>query len=234
VVNPVLRRLYEAGTVTHRDGRTRPLCPPGMTPERGQYLFDLVRAVEPAHTLEIGCAYGISTLFITEALRRNGRGEHRAIDPLEHARFDGLGLRHLEEAGLRGRVELVEEPAELHLPQLVREGRTFDLALNDSGHLLDHVMAEFLFLAMLVRRGGLLVFDDAGLPGVDFTCRFVATNRPDFEEVTAGVAGRSLARPFGRPLPAAPTNPRGGPLMRAFRKIADRDERDWSAFRPFV
>src|SRR5262249_16834966 len=92
MVNPVLERLYQANVVTHRDGRQKPLCPPGMTPEQGEYLFALIRALRPSLTLEIGFAYGLSTLFIAEGLRQNGSGHHLTIDPNERERFDGLGL----------------------------------------------------------------------------------------------------------------------------------------------
>lgn len=230
----MLVRLYRAGEVVHRDGRRRPLSPPAIPPERGEYLFRLVRDRRPALTLEIGFAYGVSTLFIAEALRENGHGRHIAIDPLERERFDGLGLRHLEEAGLAGWVDFREEPAELCLPRLVAEGVRVDLAFDDSGHLFDHVVTEFVFLARLLRPGGLLVFDDAGLPGVAHACDFIATNRRDFAEVAAPAAGGRLRGLLGRrPVPLPPRGPRGGLAMRTFEKIAERDERDWSEFVPF-
>src|SRR5881397_1254680 len=113
MVNAVLQRLYAEKEVVHRNGRRKPICPPGLPVDRGEYLFRLVRERRPVVTLEIGFAYGVSTLFIAEALRQNGRGRHIVIDPLEHTRFDGLGLRHLAEAGLTELVDFREEPAEL-------------------------------------------------------------------------------------------------------------------------
>jgi predicted O-methyltransferase YrrM len=234
MVNPVLARLYSANVVVHRDGRTLPLCPPAMTGERGEYLFRLIRALRPRQTLEIGFAYGVSTLFIAEALRQNGNGQHIAIDPNEHARFDGLGLRHLDEAGLRDRVTFFEEPAELCLPRLVQEGLQLDLALNDSGHLFDHVILESVFLARLLRVGGVLVFDDPLLPGVRRACDFLATNRRDLAEVEGGEEQRLASRLLGRrAIPPPPTNVRGKPLMRVFLKTAATDPRDWNDYTPF-
>jgi predicted O-methyltransferase YrrM len=234
VVNAVLERLYREQSVVHRDGKRRPLCPPGITVDRGEYLFRLVRALRPSVTLEVGFAYGVSTLFIVEALRQNGAGRHIAIDPNERRRFDGLGLAHLEEAGLSSWVTFREEPAELCLPRLVAEGVRLDLAFDDSGHLFDHVITEFVFLARLLRTGAPLVFDDAGLPGVDRACRFIATNRPDFAEVVDGAPRGLLRSLFDRhPIPPPPVGPRGTPLMRVFRKVADDDPRDWNDYAPF-
>src|SRR5436305_7353038 len=128
MVNPVLERLYRENEVVFRAGRRRPLSPPAIAPARGEYLFRLVRERRPDVTLEIGFAYGLSTLFIAEALRQNGRGRHVVIDPNEHRRFDGLGLRHLEEAGLAEIVTFLEEPAELCLPRLAEQNLRVDLA----------------------------------------------------------------------------------------------------------
>ena len=228
MVSPVLERLYRENEVVHRNGKRKPLCPPGLSPERGDYLFRLVRERRPSLTLEVGFAYGISTLFIAEALRRNGRGHHLVIDPNQRTRFDGLGLRHVEEAGLSSWITFHEEPAELCLPRLVQEGVRLDLAFDDSDHPFDHVITEFLFLALLLRTGGVLVFDDARLPGVGRACDFVAANRPDFAEVTEN-AGRSAWRALldRRALPLPP------PQMRTFRKLADADPRDWKDFVAF-
>jgi predicted O-methyltransferase YrrM len=229
VVNPVLERLYREGEVVHRSGKRKPINPPGIGPEKGEYLFRLVRDLRPARTLEVGFAYGLSTLFIAEALRRNGTGHHVVIDPKERTRFDGLGLRHVEEAGLLPWITFYEEPAELCLPRLVGENVRLDLAFDDSDHLFDHVIAEVLFLARLLREGGVLVLDDTNLPGVGRACDFVATNRPDLREVVAGSPPRGLLGALGRrrAVPAPPQR------MRVFEKVADRDTRDWKDFTPF-
>jgi predicted O-methyltransferase YrrM len=227
MVNAVLDRLYREQRVVHRNGRSKPVCPPGISVHKGEYLFDLVRTLRPAHSLECGFAYGLSTLWIAEALRQNGVGHHVVIDPKERTRFDGIGLRHVEEAGLAERITFYEEPAELCLPRLFADGLRLDFAFNDSDHVFDHVVAEFVLLARMLVKGGVLVLDDANLDGVGRVCDYVATNRPDFEEI--GLASKGLVRRLmERSLPAPPAK-----TMRAFRKIADEDERDWGFFVPF-
>ena len=234
MVNAVLERLYHANAVEHRDGKRRRLCPPGITVEKGEYLFRLVRELRPELTLEIGFAYGVSTLFLAEALRQNGHGHHIVIDPNQGRSFDNLGLRHLEEAGLRRWVTFYEEPSDLCLPRLVSEGVRLDFAFNDSGHLFDHVVTEFVFLARLLRRGAPLVFDDPGLPGVQRACRFIATNRRDFTEIVDEPPSGFFRRLFDRnAIPPPPRNARGKPLFRTFAKTLDEDPRDWSDFTEF-
>ena len=227
MVNAVLERLYRENEVVHRNGRRDPVVPPGINARRGEYLFQLVRAHRPALSLETGFAYGVSALFIAEALRQNGSGRHIVIDPFERTRFDGLGLRHVVEAGLAQYVTLHEEPSELCLPRLAVEGLRIDLAFVDGHHLFDYVVAECLFLARLLRSGGILVLDDTNLPGVGRACDFFAKNRLDFEEVTESSRPGVLRSLFRSSLPPPP------PLLRLFRQVTDEDPRDWNHFVPF-
>ena len=149
------------------------------------------------------------------------------IDPFERTRFDGLGLRHLEEAGLRDLVTFYEEPSELCLPRLVREGVRLDLAFVDGHHLFDYVVAECLFLGHMLRKGGLLVVDDTNLPGIGRACDFLATNRTDFEELTDGARPGFVRRMLEGTIPPPPK------LLRVFRRVADTDPRSWDHFAPF-
>jgi predicted O-methyltransferase YrrM len=227
-MNAVLERIYHERAVVDSRGRRREIFPTALGPERARYLFELVRARRPARTLEIGFAYGLSTLAIAEALRQNGHGHHLVIDPKERTHFDGIGLRHVEEAGLGEWVTFHEEPAELCLPRLVCEGERVGFAFDDSDHLFDHVLTEFLFVAMLLESGGVVVFDDASLPGVSRACDFIASNRADFADVGRAPAPRGLRALFqSAPVPAPPKG------MRAFQKIEAEDPRGWKDFTPF-
>jgi predicted O-methyltransferase YrrM len=227
-MNAVLERVYRDRAVVDSRGRRREIFPTALGPERARYLFELVRARRPARTLEIGFAYGLSTLAIAEALRQNGEGHHLVIDPKERTHFDGIGLRHVAEAGLADWITFYEEPAELCLPRFVTEGVRVGFAFDDSDHLFDHVLTEFLFTATLLERGGVVVFDDDPLPGVSRACDFIATNRPDFTEIGREPVARGLRALF-RVAPAPPP-PKG---MRAFQKVAAEDPRGWKDFTPF-
>jgi predicted O-methyltransferase YrrM len=226
-MNAVLERVYRERVIVDSRGQHRELFPTGLGPERARYLFELVRARRPTRTLEIGFAYGLSTLAIAEALRQNGTGHHLVIDPKERTHFDGIGLRHVEEAGLTDWITFYEEPAELCLPRLVSEGVRVGLAFDDSDHLFDHVLAEFLFLARLVERGGVVVFDDDQLPGVSRACDFIASNRPDFRAIGQEPARGPRALFRGSPVPPPPER------LRVFEKVADEDRRGWRDFTPF-
>src|ERR1700677_1822896 len=58
----------------------------------GMWLHDLCLKLKPARTLEIGMAYGFSTLYILAALDEIGAGRHTAIDPWQEELWHNVGL----------------------------------------------------------------------------------------------------------------------------------------------
>ena len=158
-MNAVLERLLTTGQVTKSDGTTAPLHS-STSREEGEALQRLIRAHKPAVTLEVGLAYGISALYICEALSEVGGRRHIAIDP-QQSRWDNLGLRHLEEAGYRPLVEHLEAPSYRALPALEAAGQRIDFAFIDGWHTFDYAMIDFFYIDLLLEPGGVLVLDDA-------------------------------------------------------------------------
>jgi predicted O-methyltransferase YrrM len=181
-MNAVLERILATQTVTD-DGQPLPLrhpdfptLPVAIDPAEGQLLQNIIKALQPRASVEIGCAYGVSTLYICEALTRLSHpARHIVIDPFQQTQWRGLGRKHLAEAGFEAHVMFKEEPAELVLPTLVREGVHIDFAFVDGWHTFDQVMVEFYYLNRLLRVGGVVVFDDADRRSVNRVLRHALT-----------------------------------------------------------
>jgi hypothetical protein len=107
--------LAEGVAVAKADGEARELFPVAIGPEEGAALLAWVRRERAHHTLEAGLGFRISTLFICEGLLANGPdGLHVAADPyqfvalpMHSATYAGVGLQHVEEAGLRELAQFV-------------------------------------------------------------------------------------------------------------------------------
>ena len=129
-------------------------------------------------TLEIGLGYGVAALFVCEALLLNGDGaRHVTLDPHQETRFGRIGLQLLEEAGVLELVELHAEESQIALPRLLAAGERFDLAVVDGNHRFDGVFVDLVYLARLVRPGGIVFVDDYQLPSVARAVSFFLTNR---------------------------------------------------------
>lgn len=210
-MNPVLSRILTEKQVT--DGEERFSLRHPEFPDRvshisestGDLLQRAVREVQPQLSLEVGLAYGISTLFICEAIAALPRpGRHLVLDPFQNGKWRGIGLRNLREAGYEPLVEFHEARSELFLPTLVEQGRRVDLAFIDGLHRFDQAFVEFYYVNRLLRPGGIVLFDDAWRRSVNRVIRHALTY-PAYEvygtsdplEARASLQG-SLRRRAGR------------------------------------
>ena len=173
-----IERVYGDGIVRGEDGTQHPISPASITPDRGAFIRDICISEGASHTIEIGMAWGMSTLFILEALLENGAGlsAHLVTDPYESIEYHGAGRRNVKEAGLEEFVEIEEEAAEVLLPKLILQGRRFDFAFIDGSHLFDNVFVDLVFVHRLLKPGGVVIFDDTFADAVHLTCRFAETN----------------------------------------------------------
>ena len=145
-----------------------------VTPAEAEALRGWVEREGARRTIEIGLGYGVSALAICEGLDDDAR--HVVVDPFQETRFEGRGLRLLEEAGVAHLVELHPEESQLVLPRLVAEGRRFGLAFVDGNHRFDAVFLDVVYLGRLVRGGGIVFLDDYQLPAVARAVSFCTTN----------------------------------------------------------
>ena len=91
-------------------------------------LFEVVRKSRPKTVIEIGIAFGASTLSILGALKEINDGSKLiAIDPGQFADFDGIGLLNIERAGFASFHSLILEPSYAALPKLMWEGKEISL-----------------------------------------------------------------------------------------------------------
>ena len=239
-MNEVIRSIYSTGSVKDADGRSYPHDVSSVTFEAGQLLYEFVRAHKPLKTLEVGMAYGISTLFICQAHRDNGCGHHTAIDPYEGTTFKSVGLLNIERANLKDVFNFFQSPSSVVLPQLLAQNERFDFVFIDGSHLFDDALVDFFFVDKLVMPGGHVAIDDLWMPAVRKVASFVLKNKPyrllrssSKHRPTAGKyilrAGRRiLQNPFGREwrLKLHPTN------VAFFEKVA-ADSRHWKFHRSF-
>ena len=77
-INPVVEAIYRTGKVEDAEGIGRDCFPASIPPESGFALYEFVRTRGADRTLEVGMAYGLSTLHLCQAPPRQGpRHSHR-------------------------------------------------------------------------------------------------------------------------------------------------------------
>lgn len=146
----VLRRLREETEATN------PHAIMSISPVQGQFMMLLLKLMGAVKTLEVGVFTGYSSLCTALTIPENGR--IYACDVSEE--WTSVARRYWAEAGVADKVTLKLAPAVETLDALLAEGHagTFDFAFIDADK--SNYDAYYERALKLVRKGGLLVFDN--------------------------------------------------------------------------
>lgn len=259
-MNSVLSEILETGVTKTASGSSTVQLHSSISASEGQFLQKLVRELDPTVSLEVGLAYGISALYICDALNARDGTQHIAIDPNQTGAIDpnehrtsrgdswgGIGMANLRRAGYGAIVRLIEAPSYRALAELEVSGQRIDFAFIDGWHTFDFTLVDLFFIDRMLNVGGVVAFDDASWPAIRKVCRFVRTNlaysvlrvdgsdsEPSLKRRLAeGLLRSSPFRTLLRPEVIAPDGSTGlvGHCI-AFRKNAD-DSRIWDHFVDF-
>lgn len=141
--------------------------------EQCVYLQDIIKNNNFKNSIEIGFAYGISTLAITEEIVNNG-GQHLVIDKFQNTVWGGNGMDLIKQSGYSEKVEFFEEFCYIILPSLLEKGRKFDFAYIDSTKQLDWLLVNFFYVDKILDVNGIIVFDDVIFPGIRKLLRYIS------------------------------------------------------------
>ncbi|MGQ9563571.1 MAG: class I SAM-dependent methyltransferase [Thermogutta sp.] len=126
--NSVLLDIFAKKRVVSQDGKVYELSS-GISIDDANALYRVVRKLQPEVCVEIGMAYGISTLTILTGLAHNGRGRLISIDRYYH--WDSglsIALSNVQRAGFSHMHMHIREPSFRALPKLLLDN-------NDSTRL---------------------------------------------------------------------------------------------------
>jgi len=174
-MNQVLQSIVSTGSVVTEDGTLR-TCDVGIAQEEGEFLQEIMRRHRPEVSVEVGCAYGISSLYICEALREVNAAKHIIMDPYQHSWSQGIGIANLKRAGYADIIEFHEDPSYQYLARLTEEHVKIDFAFIDGNHSFDYVLVDFFLIDKLLEPGGIVVLDDFSYPSIRNVCRYFLLN----------------------------------------------------------
>jgi predicted O-methyltransferase YrrM len=193
--------MFSRGQVQDADGHFHDLHS-HLGSELVEALYRAVVQYKPKNVLEIGMAYGPSSLAILSALSQLGPGGRlTSVDPSQSTDWKGLGTLNVARAGLGDRHTLVEETDYRALPALLDQGLQFDFAYIDGWHTFDYVLLDFFYVDKLLSPSGVVAFNDCDYRAIDRVLKFVTTHRR-YKEIDVGLGpnytDRNVVRSFGR------------------------------------
>lgn len=176
-MNPVLEGIITTGLTKTPGGEKVEVKPESIGLKEGKYLQKIITDLDPLTTLEIGMAYGVSSLYICDALKRRAGTKHIIIDPQDSAMpWFKIGFNNLRSAGYGDIIEHHNMKSYEALPQLLSNGQKIDFAFVDGWHTFDYAFVDFFYIDKMLNVGGVVVFDDADWPSIRKLCRYIATN----------------------------------------------------------
>lgn len=121
-------------------------------------------------------ALGASSIAIAEALKSNGQGKHTVLDPFQ-ADFGNVGLTEIERFGLGEYVHFLPELSEDFLYRSSKEGRSFDLILNDGAHSIGNKVTTTFYADKCLANNGIMIFHDCLLPSTAASMQYLVRER---------------------------------------------------------
>jgi predicted O-methyltransferase YrrM len=195
-LHPLVEEILRSGKVLADDGQTI-RAHSHIPRDECELLYRQIDATRATVAIEVGMAFGISTLCLCDALSRNtlsktGKRPHLVVmDPHQQPNtqtdthpgsWQGIGLQQVRSAGFGDLVEFHERTSQAVLPELAAKGYRVQFAFIDGWHTFDHTLIDFFYVDQMMENGGVIVFDDVGFPAVNAVVRFVLANR-DYELV---------------------------------------------------
>jgi len=156
--------------------------------DEGRFLAELASRPQVQNTIEVGCANGISSIYICAGISTKTTPRHTAIDPFQTSTYHGRGIENVGRAGFPF-FEVIEQPSELALPGLLKTGKLYDMALIDGLHTADQTLLDFYYLDRMLPPGGILVIDDVNARAVNKIVHYISTY-PNYQLIgTSGPRG---------------------------------------------
>lgn len=192
MMNNMLDEIYEKQIVLDENGNEVKLHS-HISIDESRFLQNLIVQNEFENCLEIGCAYGISSLTICVALKSlaNKQPNHTIIDPFQSANWSNIGILNLKRAEIDF-WKLIEKGSEIALPELLGSNREFDFVFIDGLHTFDQVLLEFSYVNKLLVNNGVIVFDDIKFTAVSSAVRYILKNYPNYEIIYPDEPNRKL------------------------------------------
>ncbi|MCP4937425.1 MAG: class I SAM-dependent methyltransferase [bacterium] len=174
--NPVLVEILQSKQVQTESGDGLPLHSHIPLLECC-ILQEWVKSVRPRRVLEIGFAYGISTMFLCDVLDWQTTEEYHVLDPHQARDWHHIGLLNLQRAGYGDKVQWHEKASIDILPRFISTGMLFDFILVDGSHQAPQVRLDAEQCDQLLSADGIIAFDDIQLPAVATAVSFLIRER---------------------------------------------------------
>lgn len=148
------------------------IFPTSISFSQGQKLVGLIKKYKPKRILQIGCAFGVSSLWI----------ESVALYPHEHVIVEifpeniGKTKKLLDKFQLIEHVKFIQGFSQVELGQLFKQQQSYDLVLHDGDNKFDGLMSDIFFIHRILSLNGIYIQRNLWNPSIREAVSFVLSN----------------------------------------------------------
>ena len=126
--------------------------------DRGRILTAVIRYTRSRHCLELGTAYGMSALFMLEALKAQGEDTH--LTTVEGSQLQHLTASQILKTRYGDRVSCEYGWTGQVLPQMIKSISPVNFLFHDAGHSRKDYTSDFHTLLPVLAPGAVVLIDD--------------------------------------------------------------------------
>ena len=199
------KQLYENLKLTSISIQENTNINSSIKPIEGNFLYNLIHEHKLKRCLEVGMAYGISSMYMLLGLKKLKKDDIKldSIDPFQETQWNNFGVKLIKKIKMEKYHKLYEDKSYIVLPKLLEKKNEYDLIFIDGWHTFDYTLLDFFYANLLLKKGGIIVIDDAYHQGVNKCLRYLDSNYKNYKRI------------------------KSPPTVGAYEKIGD-DEREWS------
>ncbi len=171
-MNDILEKIFDTKNFTNSKNELIKIHSE-TSKKQCEFIQNIIKINNFSKSIEIGFAFGISTLAILEEVVKN-KGRHLVIDKYQNTIWGGNGVDLINQAGYSTKLDFIEEFCYVVLPSLLEKGEKFDFAYIDSTKQFDWLLVDFFYLDKLLEINGVIVFDDLNFPGIRKLLRYIS------------------------------------------------------------
>jgi len=156
-----------------------------IKPVEGNFLYNLINEYKLKKCLEVGMAYGISSMYILLGLKKLKKDDIKldSIDPFQETQWNNFGVKLVKKIKMDKYHKLYEDKSYIVLPKLLEKKNEYDLIFIDGWHTFDYTLLDFFYANLLLRKGGIIVIDDAYHQGVNKCLKYLDSNYKNYKRI---------------------------------------------------
>lgn len=128
----------------------------------GLFLYLLCKIIQPEKVVETGVAYGLSSMYVLQALEENNKGFLYSIDSVFSPWQTKEMIGSVIPSNLKHRWKFNFGSSSEKLNDLMSSLNSVDIFLHDSLHTYKNMMFEFDTAWPFIAKNGFLISDDIG------------------------------------------------------------------------